>query len=143
MTAEREAALATAPPHLLRGPALSAAVTLAATAVVAAVDPHQPGTYPVCPFLLLTGHPCPLCGGLRAVNDLLHLRVADALGSNVLVVVGVVAAVVLWARWAALRARGRNAVFVDPQPWLSATALAVLIGFGVLRNLPFAAGLAP
>lgn len=142
MTAGPAAMVAT-PPRLLRGPALSAAATLAATAVVGAVDPHRPGTYPVCPFLFLTGHPCPLCGGLRAVNDLVHLRVADAVGSNVLVVVGVILAVALWARWTAVRARGVNAAFVNPPGWLSMTALGVLIGFGVLRNLPFAAGLAP
>ena len=35
-------------------------------------DPHEQGSYGFCPFLALTGHPCPGLRGLRAVNDLTH-----------------------------------------------------------------------
>ncbi len=31
---------------------------------------------PVCPFLLITGHPCPLCGSTRLIGAFLHGDVA-------------------------------------------------------------------
>ena len=48
------------------------------------IDPSDPGNYPVCPFLDLTGYHCPGCGTLRALNQLLHGNVLAALGYNVL-----------------------------------------------------------
>jgi hypothetical protein len=36
-------------------------------------------TFPPCPFLLLTGHPCPLCGGTRSFAYLWQGDVADAM----------------------------------------------------------------
>ena len=35
-------------------------------------------TLPPCPFLLLTGHPCPFCGGTRSFAYLWQCDVADA-----------------------------------------------------------------
>lgn len=129
--------------NLVLGPLSSALAVLAGTALVATVDPHQPGNYPVCPFLTVTGYPCPLCGGLRAVNSLTAGRFVDAIGSNVLVVAGMAVAAVLWVRWTVLRARGRPVSYVNPDAALVIAGLAVLVMFGVLRNLPFAAALAP
>lgn len=128
---------------MLSGPAWSAIAVLAATTVVATVDPHEPGHYPTCPFLALTGRPCPLCGGLRAVNSLTSGRFADAAGSNVLVVVGIVVAVTLWVRWTALRLKGKAVPYFDVDPRLAATGVAVFVVFGIVRNLPFGAALAP
>ena len=128
---------------LLVGPLLSACAVVAATALVAVVDPHEPGHYPTCPFLAVTGRPCPLCGGLRAVNSLTSGRLAEAAGSNVLVVVGVLIATVLWARWTVLRLRGTAAPYLNPSPALVISGFAVLVLFGVVRNLPFGAALAP
>lgn len=51
--------------------------------------PPDPGAYPVCPWLALTGTPCPFCGGLRSAAALLHGDVAAALDHNLLVAVGV------------------------------------------------------
>src|SRR5690606_29528852 len=42
----------------------------AATLVVATVSPEEPGHYPTCPFLALTGAWCPGCGSLRALHAL-------------------------------------------------------------------------
>ena len=100
----------------------------------------------MCPFLALTGLPCPLCGGLRAVNDLTRGRIAEALSTNLLVVAALVAATggVLW--WGAQRTAGTGA---EPFP-LPADRRALAIGlslvvvaFGVARWLPRFAWAAP
>ncbi|MGH3356890.1 MAG: DUF2752 domain-containing protein, partial [Nocardioidaceae bacterium] len=96
----------------LTAPAATAAGLLAAVALLHVRDPHQSGSYAFCPWLALTGTYCPGCGGLRAVNDLTHTDVADALSSNLLVVALVPVAALLWVGWARARWRGRD--FTSP-----------------------------
>ncbi len=96
-------------------------------------DPHTPGSWGRCPFLVLTGHPCPACGGLRAVDDLLHGNVVAALGSNAYVVATVLLALVTWGVWLVRRVRGLPTGW---RPWHGRVAslwLAGLAVFGVLR----------
>ena len=100
-------------------------------------DPHQQGSWGFCPWLLLTGTYCPGCGGLRAVNDLTHGRVLDAASSTLLLLGAVPVAVVLWVDTVRQRWRGVR------RPWPPArvsaawaVAVACLLGFWVLRNLP-------
>jgi hypothetical protein len=128
----------------LGAPALAAGLGLGAAALLHLRDPHDSGSYGFCPFLAVTGLPCPGCGGLRAVNDLTRGDVVGALGSNAAAVLVVVAAVVLWGTWVARRLRGpRDA----PAPSLSTrgglAVLAALLAFGVLRVTPWGAWLAP
>jgi hypothetical protein len=123
-----------------------AAAAAGAVAVAALVvhDPHVTGSWGVCPFLALTGFYCPACGGLRAVNDLAHGRLAAALDSNVLVIGIVAYAVVVWGAWTLARIRG--AQFASSR-WLAPALMyglvAVAVVFGVLRNLPLGSWLAP
>ncbi|HEX8006255.1 MAG TPA: DUF2752 domain-containing protein, partial [Trebonia sp.] len=63
-------------------PAGVAAITVAATGYVAAVDPNAAGHYPLCPFLAVSGFYCPGCGTLRAVHALAHGDPLAALGLN-------------------------------------------------------------
>lgn len=126
---------------------LSAAALLAAVAVLHVRDPHRSGSYGFCPWLLATGTYCPGCGGLRAVHDLSHADLAGALSSNLLVVALVPVGVLLWAAWLRLRLRGRVPVHgrtltLGTRSWLWSLPV-VLAVFGVLRNLDFAAWLAP
>ena len=108
-------------------------------------DPHSPRSWGTCPTLLVTGYACPLCGGLRAVNDLTNGDLGAAFSSNALFVLALPALVMWWvwilrARWrgdalewsAPLTRRGVMPVFVT-----------VLLVFGVVRNLPVAHALAP
>ncbi|MGW5120324.1 DUF2752 domain-containing protein, partial [Streptomyces noursei] len=51
------------PLRRLAAPVGTLAAVTAAFAWVGAVDPNEPGHYPVCPLLHLTGLLCPACGG--------------------------------------------------------------------------------
>lgn len=120
---------------------VTGAVLLAALILVAAVDPHTTGRYPVCPWLAMTGTWCPGCGGLRAVHDLTHGQVAAAVGENLLVV-ALVPVLALW--WLSTRFGARSG-----RPRMVLSTPSVLVGavvaltFAVLRNLPIGAALAP
>lgn len=115
----------------------------AVLAFVGAVDPNQPGHYPTCPFLWITGLYCPGCGTLRAVHALAHLDPVAALGLNPLAVVMIPFLVFWWGRWLIRAARGRPIRTSLAHPaWLWAFLGLVLV-YWVVRNLPFGAFLAP
>ena len=63
-----------------------------------------------CPFHVLTGVPCPTCGGTRALTALAHLDVAGALAMNPLVALAGIGGMV-YAAHAAGVALGRR------RPW--------------------------
>ena len=123
------------------GPALTIAALGAATAALAVRDPHQQGSWGLCPSRAM-GFDCPGCGGLRAVNDLVHGRLLDAASSNLFLVVAIPVVVLLLGRWAADSWRGtdraRSALTVP----LLVTAGVVLVAFAILRNVPAFAWLA-
>jgi hypothetical protein len=121
--------------------ALTVAAGIAATAVVALLDPHESGHYPGCPLLWATGLYCPFCGGLRAVHDLTHLDLAAALARNPVVVLGLPVVLVVWVLWARQAFTGRRASFAGQRTWT--VVLVGLLVFAVLRNLPGWAWLSP
>lgn len=125
-----------------RAPLFTAATALAGTAVVATVDPGTPGRYPTCPWLGLTGTHCPLCGGLRSVHALTTLDVPTSLSYNILTIPILLSAVIYWIVW--MRRAGRGDPLRPAVPgWALWTAATIGLVFGVLRNLPPFAGLAP
>lgn len=120
-------------------PLATAALVLAGTVALRLRDPHAPGSWGFCPLRTLTGLDCPACGGLRAVNDLTHLRVADAFHSNALFVVLVPVLVAGWAWWAWRSWQGRPVRGPSGARarvlWWSAAAVA--LAFTVFRNTPW------
>ena len=137
-----------APPVLARGfgalrlPGLVLLAAAATTTLLATVDPNEPGHYPTCPFLAVTGYYCPGCGSLRALHDLAHGDVAAALARNPLTVLaagGLLVAFVMWSRRSWL---GRSRTWVAPAGILYGL-LAVVLAFWVLRNVPGWAWLSP
>jgi hypothetical protein len=106
-----------------------------AVALVAVVDPNEPGHYPTCPLLAMTGLYCPGCGSLRAVHDLAHGDLAGAMARNPLTVVVVGAMLVAYAAWVRRAYLGQPQQW-RPQRWMVIALIAVYVGFGVLRNLP-------
>ncbi|MFF3390479.1 DUF2752 domain-containing protein [Streptomyces sp. NPDC002669] len=123
-------------------PAGVMALVVGAFGYVGTVDPNEPGHYPVCPLLRLTGLYCPGCGGLRSAHAVAHGDIAAALGSNALAVIGYAAFAVLWVVWTVRACRGRPmGLAVRPAVWWAIGA--VLLVFSVVRNLPFGSALAP
>jgi hypothetical protein len=125
----------------VRGPLVAAGSIATATAVLALRDPHAAGSYGVCPFHAVTGLWCPTCGGLRSTYDLIHLHLAAAWGENAL---WVVAAPLLVVGWIVVQVRRARGLPVGRVPaWAQVAGLAVVLAFGVLRNLPPFGSLAP
>ncbi|HET9381727.1 MAG TPA: DUF2752 domain-containing protein [Streptomyces sp.] len=123
-------------------PAAALAAAAAAFAYVGTVDPNEPGHYPACPLLRLTGVYCPGCGGLRSAHAVVHGDLAAALQDNALAVAGYLLCALLWTVWVVRAARGRPfRVDLTPvQAWGAGTFLLI---FTVVRNLPFGGPLHP
>lgn len=120
-------------PTLLLGAGAAGAV-----AVLARVDPNAHGSpLPPCPLRTLTGLYCPGCGSTRALHDLLHGDIAGALAMNPLLVVALPVLLLMalragellptWAPFEQVLGVARR-----PRLWLW-----LLLGYGVLRNLPW------
>jgi Protein of unknown function (DUF2752) len=108
----------------------SGALLAGSLGYVGLVDPHRPGSvFPVCPFRLLTGWNCPLCGGLRMTHDVLHGQLAAAITDNVVLLLGIP----MLAGWILLRRHRGKPVLTLP-----ATGLLVItmLAWTVVRNLP-------
>lgn len=102
-------------------------------------DPHQQGSWGLCPFKEITGWNCPLCGGLRAVNDLGHGQVTEAAHSNLLFV-GLVLPLVVgaWAFWFRGSWTRRSVSFPPALVRALAVALGVVaVAFTIYRNTPW------
>jgi hypothetical protein len=124
-------------------PAASIGALSLLTLALHARDPHQHGSWGLCPSAMM-GIYCPGCGGLRAVNDLTHGDVGAALSSNILVTLLIPVGVVLLAIWAVDRWRGHTRRV--PWQWLRplvVAMVAVLVAFTVARNTGAGAWLAP
>ena len=125
-------------------PVLLAGAVLGASVLLHVRDPHQSGSWGVCPWLLLTGQYCPGCGGLRAVNDLTHGDLRAAASSNLLFVGSIPLLVFLWVRWISDRWQGvRRTVRTSQALAYAGVFLAVAVTFWVVRNLPAGSWLAP
>lgn len=128
----------------MRAPVLTIGGLAAATLALRLRDPHQQGSWGICPLAAM-GVYCPGCGGLRAVNDLTHGDLAAAASSNLLLVVAMPFVVLLLGRWAWDRWRGvrRRAPETAPSVLATAAFIVLALGFTVLRNLSAGAWLAP
>lgn len=120
---------------------LALAVLSAGALVLFLFNPSDGGFYPFCAFYRSTGLLCPGCGSLRATHLLLHGHIVGALHFNVLFVLSLP-----FLGWFVLRcivARLRNQSLPNlnfSRGWYW-SAFALLLLFGIARNLPFAHGL--
>jgi len=122
----------------LVAPLVTAAATVGALGYLFAVDPNEPGHYPLCPTKALFGIDCPGCGCMRGLYALTHGDVAAAANHNHLLLLAVPIAIVFWILWVVRAWRGvspavslrtfrlRNRALV--------IALVVMLAFGVIRN---------
>lgn len=112
-----------------------AGVVAVGTAYVWAVDPNEPGNYPLCPTLALGGFYCPGCGMLRATHDLAHLDLEGAMARNPLALPLYVGLVVLFALWVRASWRGERLRW-DPPAWMPAVLGVSFVALTVARNIP-------
>lgn len=91
-------------------------------------------TGPACPFLAVTGLPCPLCGGTRTCAALVRGEWSLAWNTNPGALVLVVWMALLAVQWVAegVMGRRRQAPWPWMQPWpLRLMGLAVLVAWGI------------
>ena len=127
----------------LRSPALVGAVGLTAAGLLHFHDPHDSGAYGFCPFLLITGQPCPGCGGLRAINDLTRFEFGAAVSSNVLAVALVIVLAAAYVLWVARRWQGKDKPMIVLSSKAGIAVMVLLVVFGIVRNTPWGSWLAP
>ena len=128
----------------VRPPVLLAGLVLAVSVALHLRDPHRPGSWAFCPWLVLTGTYCPGCGGLRAVNDLTRGDLRAAASSNLLLVGSLPLALFVWVRWVRDAWTGRRRTTAPRRLAYGAVGFAVLAAvFTVLRNTSYGAWLAP
>jgi len=125
--------------YLRQRPLLAAMLAAGALALVALrfFDPATSGIFPPCPLHFLTGWYCPGCGSLRAIHQLLHGNLRAAWAFNPLSVLLFPFVIYGMASYLSFELRGRYLprVFL-PAVWIRALC-AVIILFGIVRNLPF------
>jgi len=106
------------------------------SAFVACFDPLKANFFPVCPLLALTGFACPGCGLTRGFHALFQGDIVTAIDFNALIPVWVVIFGYVFVSMVLLAARGRGLSMWPIKPTFLGTFIIVLVGFGVLRNLP-------
>lgn len=101
------------------------------------LDPVKQRFYWVCPFHKLTGLWCPGCGGQRALHELLHGRIVEAVSLNALAVLVVVPLAVYGYAGYVLRVLGIAQIpELNGNAWCVKWLLLAFVLFGVLRNIP-------
>ena len=122
----------------LMAPGLTAVAVGAAAAYVGSVNPNESGHYPLCPTRWFLGIDCPGCGMLRGTYSLCHGDVVGAVDNNILLILVIPFAVVLWVRWVMRAWKGTTPALTAHQAsvrtrWTIGVLVAILI-FGVVRN---------
>ena len=97
-----------------------------------------------CPFRMITGWNCPLCGGTRMGDALLHLDIGAAFAYNPVALLGLVVLATVAVLWMVQLARGPavrlpklvryRLAAVRPTVWLAAGVIGI-VGYTILRNL--------
>ncbi len=115
---------------------LFAAVGIFGLVVIYAIDPRNPGSYPLCPFLGLTGYHCPGCGTLRALHQLCHGQLVSAVGYNPLTIASLpfIAYSYVYGLTKAFRFSPIPTIFI-PHRWIWALFVGV-VSFWIRRNIP-------
>ena len=109
-----------------------AALGIVAVTAVALADPATSSIFPPCLWRAATGWLCPGCGSARALHALVHGRVLDALAFNPLTVAAIpIVGLAVSDRSGATR----DAITYRIKAWHLRVLVAVMIGFGILRNV--------
>lgn len=118
-------------------PVSLAGAFLAGAALLHFVDPSEPGNYPTCPFLLLTGLQCPGCGTMRAIALLTHGDIVGALSMNLLLALFVPFLLSRYIRWTVTAFRPATPPGKPLATWIMWIMLGAILLFWGARNLPW------
>ncbi|KIH97325.1 hypothetical protein LP52_19650 [Streptomonospora alba] len=132
--------------HPAAAPLLLGAAGLAGATLLHFVDPNQPGQYPTCPWLLMTGTWCPGCGTMRAIHALTELDLLGALQMNPAAMALAPFVAYGYFRWLYRSLRPpppRTTPKKAVRPVWLYLFLGALVAYWVVRNLPFGQVLAP
>jgi hypothetical protein len=125
------------PPGRIYLVALAALVLTGAALVLFFYDPATTrGLYPLCFLHQTTGLQCPGCGTLRALHQLSHGHIAAAFALNPLTVSLLPVALWLVVRQLFYLTLGWRLPGLVTRPIFGWALIAVMVVFGVLRNLP-------
>jgi len=97
----------------------------------------QEGTvFAVCPFHHVTGLHCPGCGSQRAIHDILHIRILEAIKHNALLVL--VSLILFNKAYALLTHKYAPSYHYDlnGKSWFTYSIVIAVMLFWVLRNIP-------
>lgn len=108
---------------------------VASLLILRAFWPAVPGRLPACTVNTMTGLHCPGCGGTRCVTRLFNGDFAGAWAGNPLILL-LLGAGGLWLLAAVIQEWRRRPMPVFPA-WAAWVLVALVLGFGVLRNLPW------
>lgn len=99
-------------------------------------EPAKSGLFPACPLYTITGFACPGCGLTRGFHALFHGDITAALGYNALIPLFLLIFGFFFLAMLLVAVRGR----AFPRWSISLGSLwgllFLLIGFGILRNIP-------
>lgn len=123
-------------------PGLSALGAAAFLTLAHVVDPNEPGTYPTCPWLALTGTFCPGCGTLRATHALTYGDVGTALARNPMTVLAYAVIFVGFLNFTVRMWTGRPKKRLAPA-WVLYALFWGILAFWLLRNVPGLTWLSP
>ena len=105
--------------------------------LIKTVNPTSSGLFPQCPLYALTGLSCPGCGATRGMHALLNGDFSTALNYNAMLVLFVPMIVYFLLNLVSVIVRGKTLGIGKLPPTGIWSLAAVLLIFGVLRNLPF------
>ena len=110
-------------------------VLLAAFGAAALAIIKKTGGFIPCPIYKLTGYRCPGCGNTRAFTALVHLRFWESLSFNYAYPAEFIYMLVVFICMAKNYVKKGNASYYPKHPAFDYVFLAVLIGWGIARNV--------
>lgn len=114
----------------------AAAVIVGGSGIVAYLDPAKSSIFPACPMFSLTGYACPGCGLTRGFHALFHGDIITAVDFNLLVPVWAIIFAYVVVSLLLVAIRGKGLPMWVTHPAFMWTFLAIMLLFGVLRNIP-------
>lgn len=116
--------------------AAGAGLIAAGSAFVAYFEPTKVTMMPACPLFSLTGLACPGCGLTRGFHSLFHGDIISAIDFNLFTPAWAVIFAWVFVSLVLHAVRGRGLVMWPTNPRFMYGFMAVLVVFGILRNVP-------